>query len=115
MKEISENVDFRQIMSEMLEKYYHWDKFRRIPIPSNFSHEELWEYIRYSREITSQNIDFAGKKFSFNLHNVLLQNLHFIDLHFGGTLAGKIISQNKKEQFLKSSLIEEAIASSQIE
>ena len=97
------------------EKYYHWDKFRRIPLPPWYTHDDFWKVIKFQRWRWVK-IQLLDHQFFFRIPNFLTKKLHYIDLHMWGSLSGTdLIPRGDEIKYLHSSLIEESIASSQIE
>lgn len=112
--------EFQAIISRANEKYFHWDDFRYLqPMPEGFSNEELWALLKVARTANRRTVVFSdknGKPFSYWIPDSVLRHLNQIDLFSGKT----IITQHpgslpSKEQYVVSSLMEEAIASSQLE
>ena len=80
-----------------------------------YTHEELWKAIKFKRW-WGVKIKLLEYTFSFRIPNFLLKKLHEIDLHMGGSLArNDLIPKWDEIKYLHSSLMEESIASSQIE
>lgn len=118
LKYIEENQKFRDFLHMQTEgKYIHWDKFRRVPLPfDDINHKEAWLLIKYFRGISQQLVLLWEHTFSFNLPKVLLRKLHILDLHFWWTLKSTFRNSDiESGDYLHSSLIEEAVRSSQIE
>jgi Fic family protein len=127
--------DFHQFMmnSEFISKafgkltidpslgYIHWDRLRRLPnVPEGFSHEEWWAMIKINRYLSSRRIDLwstNGDKFAFSLPDQVYSQLHDIDRRAGGVIAmpEQVANPQTRDQYLVSSLINEAITSSQLE
>lgn len=84
----------------------------------NFSLEELWTAVKMGR-MGKKTIYFSqihGFTFSFNTPSIIQQYLHELDLNLGGSLqSDNLIPNQEKDRYLVSSIMEEAIASSQIE
>jgi Fic family protein len=121
IKAISNNELSRKLI-EIDKNYPFWEDFKyKIKEESNaeFTKEFLWKVIKSGRKRTEQRLiisDLQSFHFSFNLTNETLQKLHEFDLHLGGSLEGKnIIPTEDKNRYLISSIMEEAIASSQLE
>jgi Fic family protein len=110
------NEDVISLENELNEKYYYWDKIKYykndvIPNP-----ELLWTTVKMGRILSAIKINFGKQTFSFNLTNSIQKTLHEFDLHIGGNLGTKsMIPEDDKKRYLVSSIMEEAIASSQIE
>lgn len=100
--------------------YYYWDKVRSQPLSASYNKEEVWSFIRFRRQMNSSPtpiFDTHGKAFTFWLPDALQKNLHLIDQSTGGNLVPWDPENDKKAsaRFMVSSLMEEAITSSQIE
>jgi Fic family protein len=105
-----------ELINKINEQYYYWDKVKFQPIPDGITHKELWSLIKLRRKTTPYNISFGRYKFYWNLNAHLQELLHFLDLNIGGSLeSSSIINKEDKNRYLLSSIMEEAIASSQIE
>src|SRR5690606_20762334 len=101
-------------------KYDYWDKVRCQPLPSDISKKDVWAYIRFRRHMKSNELpvlDVKNNPFTFWLTDTIKKDLHMIDLSTGGNLALWDPDNDKKSsaKYMASSLMEEAITSSQIE
>ncbi|HEX6849596.1 MAG TPA: Fic family protein [Chitinophagaceae bacterium] len=111
---ISEEV--MPLINKINEEYYYWDKVKYQPLPEGLTHAELWSLVSIRRRNTPYNISFGKYKFHWNLNSRLSGLLHFLDMNIGGSLeSSSIINKEDKNRYLLSSIMEEAIASSQIE
>jgi Fic family protein len=112
---------FHAARQEPPQGYPHWDQLRRFPnIPEGLTHEEWWAVIKFKRSSDLRSFpltDKKGKKFRFYLPDTLYQELHEIDRGAGNllTASGPIVNPQTRDQYLFSSLINEAITSSQLE
>jgi Fic family protein len=102
------------------DKYLHWDKLRFYDPPPGLSHEEWWLALKLHRQSQYRAVplkDIDGSPFRYGLADPAPQRLHEIDLRLGGSIRmpGPITNPDTKDQYLISSLIEEAITSSQLE
>jgi Fic family protein len=101
-------------------KYLHWDKLIRYPLPDGFSHREWWLGTKISR-IPFQKaiplVDMHKEPFRYVLTDPIPERLHHIDLGAGGLIQmpDQITNPVTRDQYYVSSLIEEAITSSQLE
>lgn len=100
--------------------YLHWDKLRRLPPPAGFSHREWWFVNKLSRMDALKAIpltDTAKRPFSFAVPEIVLEELHQIDLGAGGLVSvpEPITNPQTRDRYLVRSLMEEAITSSQLE
>ena len=108
-KELSEVID------KINENYEYWDSVKYKKCPEGISSEKLWTYVKSSR---MKNMISVWKKYDINLcvTNHMQRMCHEFDMNFGGSWgATSIISDENKELYLVSSLMEEAIFSSQME
>lgn len=100
-------------------RYLHWDQFRHRPLPSGFSHENSWTYLKFLRRSSLRAAPFADKEnkpFQFSLPDEAQRVLSQIDRWAGDSLETGIGGPlPSRERYIVSSLMEEAIASSQLE
>ncbi|MCK4999222.1 MAG: Fic family protein, partial [Anaerohalosphaera sp.] len=100
-------------------KYLHWDKIRHLSPPDGLSTEEWWYAIKLSRKNLCQVplIDKFGKPFNHLTTEPIPEYLHQIDLDAGGMIQmpEQITNHETRDQYYISSLIQEAITSSQLE
>lgn len=93
--------------------YLYWDKAKYYK-PKNTDDADFWNAIKISR--IGELIPFGKRLFKFKITTHMQKFLHEFDMNFGGTLlTSDTISEKKKQYYLLSSLMEEAIASSQME
>lgn len=112
----------REFLQKINSRYRYWDEVKRLSGPGNLTGEDLWTAVKYSRA-TNQKIlplhDPQGRQFTYWLPESLLQVLHEVDQGAGGTVLlgneeANFVNETK-DQIIISSLMEEAIATSQIE
>lgn len=101
-------------------EYLYWDRFKQIYKLTGLSAEEAWAYIRLVRFANSKKIplrDTKNRVFSYWLPDGVYEDLHFTDQHAAGEILVEHpdIPKSERERFVISSLMEEAIASSQLE
>ncbi len=102
--------------------YLHWEKLRYLPAPAGLAAEDAWTVVKFSRLGPRKNLpllDESGRPFTYWLPTPSQQVLHEVDRWGGTTLAveegiGQALG-SMRERVLISSLMEEAIATSQIE
>ncbi len=102
-------------------RYLHWDELRRRPSPEGVNHHEWWMAVSVARASLLQQLplllDNSGNPFSFATPSPISIDLHHIDRDAAGQIrstAGEPIREDS-QRYLISSLIEEAITSSQLE
>ncbi len=101
-------------------KYLHWDELRRRAAPDGLTHAEWWAAVTLARAASFQPLpllDKQGQPFVFATPNPVSIDLHHIDRDAAGQIraAGDAPLQAESQRYLISSLIEEAITSSQLE
>lgn len=101
-------------------RYFHWDDLRHRTPPEGFSHEAWWVGIKIARHGLLRALPFQDKHkrpVLFGMPDPVLRALHDIDRRVGGavTMDKPIVSGEDRDRYLVSSLIEEAITSSQLE
>jgi Fic family protein len=111
-------IKFRE--QQHTEKYLHWDKLRRYPAPKGFSHEEWWFALKMQRMNQYKTVpltDKDSKPFNYLIVDQISEALHKIDQGAGGfiQMPEQITNPDMKDQYYVSSLIQEAITSSQLE
>jgi Fic family protein len=100
------------------DRYLHWDELRHRPPPEGLSHEQWWLAEKLSRRPTPLPLLASdGKAFGFSQPPVLLQGLHEIDMQAGASVVAPeaVTTRSTRDRYLLSSLMEEAITSSQME
>lgn len=107
-------------MNQIPQKYYHWDKVRYKDAPNGFNREQWWLAIKLNRISARRMLPFFDKndnQFNYVLTDEILKNLHVIDSKANGFFGkgSTAPSEDSKNRYLISSLIEEAITSSQLE
>lgn len=101
-------------------RYLHWDELRRRPAPEGLTHPEWWSAVALARQSLFQQLpllDKHGKPFTFATPSPVAIDLHHIDRDAAGQIRAATDAPLKgdSQRYLISSLIEEAITSSQLE
>jgi Fic family protein len=103
------------------ERYPHWDKLRYYKdLPDGLTAEEWWHALKFRRRSLYKSLplrDKSGNRFVYLLADPTPEVLHKIDLGSGGLIQmpEQITNPETRDQYYVSSLIEEAITSSQLE
>ena len=110
------NAELENLISSINSRYLYWSdvKYR---VPSGMTGVELWSKIKSVREQTDVRI-WSQDNIHFSLTNTMQKLCHEFDMNFGGSWgASKIFPDDRltQELYLISSIMEEAIASSQME
>lgn len=102
------------VLKDIQDNYYYWDKVKYKS--KDYNPEELWNAVKFFRYLRSSKIAFGKYSFSYMITDYMQRALHQFDLHIGGTLGSNtVIAETDKTKFIISSLMEEAISSSQME
>lgn len=104
----------------LTDRYYHWDKLRRVPAPLGLSSEEWWLALKMGRAQTAKPLpllDSQGRPFRLSRPDAVLEVLPRIDSKTRGAIImpEKVTNADTRDRYLVSSLIEEALTSSQLE
>ena len=104
------------IIEKINDEYEYWDKVKYKNIPESCtSVQELWTHVKASR-ITTTVYTWETYNVTFGLTNRMQRMCHEFDMNFGGSWGNSaVLSHENREQYLISSLMEEAIFSSQME
>lgn len=101
-------------------RYLHWDQVRHRPPPAGLDTESWWAGIKLTRQGLLKPLpllDKYGRPIKFAMPDPILRALHVIDRQAAGEIAMTVpaVSTEDRNRYLVSSLIEEAITSSQLE
>lgn len=109
------NKDISVLIEQINENYEYWSDVKYKTIPVAFSHEMLWTYVKASR-IRNRIPVWNQYDINISITNQMQRICHELDMNFGGSWGnGSLIPEENKNQYLISSLMEEAISSSQME
>lgn len=107
-------LQFDGILKSIQDDYLYWDKVKYKS--EDYQPDELWNAIKFHRYLKSTAIKFGRYNFSYVITDYMQRALHHFDLHIGGNLGSNIgIAETDKTKFVISSIMEEAISSSQME
>jgi Fic family protein len=101
--------------------YLHWDKLRHLEPPAGLSREEWWVLIKLRRQAALRSLplhDEDGHAFVYGTPDVVQRLLHHVDQRCSGEIATPEVvaaDDQARQHYLVSSLMEEAIRSSQLE
>ncbi|MGB1450284.1 MAG: Fic family protein [Marinirhabdus sp.] len=116
--ELLKNQEEITKLFEVEKSYPYWETFKHRVKNFKTDPKLLWKFVKLQRERTVSTIQISeiqGFSFKYNISKNTMERLHLFDLNLGGSIGGPIIPKNDKDRFLISSLMEEAIASSQLE
>jgi Fic family protein len=101
-------------------RYLHWDKLRHLQPPEGLTPEDYWLALKIARNTRYKKLPFtnkSGKGFQFCMTDAIYRDLHWIDQNASGRIGmdKPVANPHNRDTYLVSSLIEEAISSSQLE
>ncbi len=114
-----DSMEFGEIAN--IPSYLAWEDFKhKIGRNRKYTPEQIWFYVKQLRKISSRGTIIqteTGDYFSWYKLLTLDENLHKIDMFAGGRLFNRTdkLTGSKNHTYLSRGLIEEAIASSQLE
>lgn len=116
--ELASSTYFLKAMEINDSSYPYWEKWKYLAKEWDYDPKKLWSAVKVLRR-AGKVIYFNGVGNSgmlINIPSVMQQQLHELDLNLGGSLhTSDLIPSEEKQRYLVSSLMEEAIASSQLE
>lgn len=103
------------MIDKINETFEYWDSIKYKKCPTGCTPQQLWTFVKAARRIN--NIKVWDKyDVRLSLTNSMQKMCHQFDMYWGGSWGNNsIIDTNNKKQYLISSLMEEAIYSSQME
>ena len=97
------------------EEYEYWDTVKYKPLPKGCTPQKLWLYTKASR-LRNKLCVWPSYAITLSLTSHMQRICHEFDMNFGGTwMADDKLPPETNERYLVSSLMEEAISSSQME
>ena len=120
-KYIKETGKYAPFLYEVNEvEYLYWDKVQYKAIPPDLSREEFWFLVRQIRRFSARPTlihSEYGRPFVWVRPLYADQLLHTIDIYTGGQVLTpyEVIKEENKQRFIARGILEEAIASSQLE
>ena len=110
-----ESPEVKSLVDEINDGYLYWSDVKYKKTSGGLSPMQLWACVKFSRKIHSIKV-WERYNITFSLTNAMQRLCHDFDMNFGGTWKSDFIIPSKsREQYLISSLMEEAISSSQME
>ena len=122
-QELFEPTLFRQLL-ELFQRankeYLYWDTFKHKTMPAGVKPEDAWRLLKLARRLNqkaTRMLDESRDLFWYTRTEEIERILHVVDQQAGGNVTTSVsdLPTHAKKRYLISSLMEEAIASSQIE
>lgn len=102
-------------MNKLQDSYSSWSEVKYKQIEGISDPETVWALLKSIRAAKSIDV-FPKYNLHFSLTNQMMKLCHIFDMNFGGYWGSEsILTKNNSQRFLVSSIIEEAISSSQME
>lgn len=112
---LSARTDVTSLIRNINDDYQYWTDVKYKPHPSDLSAEHLWAAAKLNRLMQQIRI-WEDHPFTLSITNNMQKLCHYFDMNFGGSWENSaIIPSEDRERYLISSLMEEAISSSQME
>lgn len=112
--ELLHHPNSKALIKPFNDSYLYWDKLKYKK--SEHSPEQLWQLIKLSRKLNSSTLQFGTAQFCYVITDYIQKTLHQFDMNIGGYMGAKsVVPEEDKTRYLVSSIMEEAISSSQIE
>lgn len=120
LEELVRAVQTPGIAPEVNGEYLHWDELRHRKPPGQLDHRGWWLAIHIQRQGLLRGfplLDKTGQQFRFGMPDSVLRLVHSIDRDAAGRIEvpDDITNRATRDKYVVSSLIEEAITSSQLE
>jgi len=109
-----ENHDVMDAVFRYNSKYLYWEELRRRELPVDPLY--VWILMKFFRDREMKYLHFDKLELKYDLLDDFIEKLHYLDKSAAGTISSGLDSMSRdRDQFIINSLMEEAIASSQIE
>ncbi len=103
------------LLRKINDEYAYWDKVKYLA-PAGTDSRVLWQTVKLQRMLNARTVTFGRYTFRFTITERMLVLLHEFDMNMGGNLGTQnLIPEDDRNFYLVSSIMEEAIASSQME
>ncbi len=117
---LGRRADLIEFVRRVNDRYLHWDKLRFQQLPLGISPQLLWAAVYFSRRMQRRElpISFTRDRKLFFVHPPSHEEwLNSIDKQGGGNIGTRLddVADSDSDRYLYNSLMEEAIASSQLE
>lgn len=112
-EEIPDRVQER--IKQANSQYDYWDKVKHYPLPPEWTPQKFWTLLKANRR-PQVVLSWGTIKLKLHLTVEMQRWCHEFDMNFGGNWANEALNNGaQKQHYLISSMMEEAISSSQME
>ena len=113
-------LPLKDIIKKANKEYLYWDEFKYLKFPEGITSEDAWTTLKIARISQAKHISLADKNnhpFSYLLPESALKELHIIDQNASGQILVEEpgVTKGERPKYMMSSIVAEAITSSQIE
>lgn len=109
------NKELQTLLDKINDGYEYWDTVKYKKLTSGITDIDLWTYVKASRLNLTIGV-WQNPLLMLGLTNRMQRLCHEFDMNFGGSWGdSSVIPAESRQQYLVSSLMEEAIYSSQME
>lgn len=109
------NKEMQTLLDKINDGYEYWDTVKYKKLTSGITDIDLWTYVKASRLNLTIGV-WQNPLLMLGLTNRMQRLCHEFDMNFGGSWGdSSVIPAESRQQYLVSSLMEEAIYSSQME
>ncbi len=109
------NKELQTLLDKINDGYEYWDTVKYKKLTSGITNNDLWAYVKASRLNLTIGV-WQNPLLMLGLTNRMQRLCHEFDMNFGGSWGdSSVIPAESRQQYLVSSLMEEAIYSSQME
>lgn len=109
------NRQIEELVEKINDSFDYWDSVKYKKCPTGCTSNLLWTFVKATRIKKSIRI-WSKYRVNLSLTNMMQKMCHEFDMYWGGSWGSdSTIDSANKEQYLVSSLMEEAIYSSQME
>ncbi|MDR1879735.1 MAG: hypothetical protein LBQ78_02230, partial [Tannerellaceae bacterium] len=112
----SVQLAFTTAIQQINAEYPYWNKVKYLETKDKHDKKTIWFALKFLRQLNRTVLTFGKYQFSYTVTDEMFELLHYFDMNIGGGLASEnLIPNENKNRYLVSSIMEEAIASSQME
>ncbi len=114
--DLFDNSEFLSALTSINNEYAYWDRVKYKAKVLSIDPVDAWNAVKISRRSNRNHISFGTYHFRFSSTDYIQRALHYFDMNIGGYLSSQgLIPEKSKNQYMISSIMEEAISSSKIE